>query len=91
MLELARRLESLSQESLDWSAPLELTHPRGPNRTALALAARRGYPPLLASRTLHEAYLADRALLEAGAPVPQTDVLLRLRAKRQLHKQQAAL
>jgi len=91
MLELARRLESLSQESLDWSAPLELTHPRGPNRTALALAARRGYPPLLASRTLHEAYLADRALLEAAAPVPQTDVLLRLRAKRQLHKQQAAL
>ena len=37
-------------EALDWAAPPELTHPRGPNRTALAHAARRGYPPLLAVR-----------------------------------------
>ncbi len=86
LLELARRLESLSQEALDWAAPPELTHPRGPNRTALAHAARRGYPPLLAVRTLHECYLADAGLRQAGAPVPRAELLARLRAKRQLHK-----
>ena len=89
LLELARRLESLSQEALDWSAPAELTHPRGPNRAALAHAARRGYPPLLAVRTLHECYMADAVLREARAPVPAKALLARLRAKRQLHKQTA--
>jgi len=89
LLELARRLESLSQETLDWSAPAELTHPRGPNRAALAQAARRGYPPLLAVRTLHECYMEDAALREARAPVPAKALLARLRAKRQLHKQTA--
>ena len=80
------RLEALSQETHDWMAPAQLTRPRGPNRAALALAARRRFPPLLVVRTLHESYRADKALEEAGAPVPQAELLGRLRAKRQLHK-----
>ena len=42
--------------------------------------------PLLAVRTLHECYLADAGLRQAGAPVPRAELLARLRAKRQLHK-----